>query len=278
MKKFITIFLCTTCISVSAIAQSGVRIGNMEFTVRKNSEQDTMVQIVLRNTNPPSPSENKTSTEPSPTKSANKFKKYNSSRFYWGIGFIIPDNFIKPDNRSDYYTILGGQSYNFDMGWMRRYHISRRFAVGGTLHYSFYNYKLWNVANEPTLSEDLLNISFDNNEIRKQVFRSRNIVTGVFTRFYLSPPHGHNKGGLFVDLGAQGDFAFSKFYKIKTHTGVKSKQRDGYAFNPFTASAIARVGRGSVAVFARYRFTESLNPRALPLDLPPITIGIQLFQ
>jgi hypothetical protein len=278
MKKIMTTILCVAGISVTAIAQSGVRIGNMEINVRKNSDQDTMVQIIVKNTTPPSFSKNQNQTKPSATKkTTSKFQKYNTTRFYFGAGFIIPDNFMIPDNDKDYYTVLGGQSFSYDIGCMRRYQIARRFAVGGTLHYSFYNYKLWNVANEPTFTEDVLGMSFTNDNIRKQVFRSRNVAAGVFARCYLSPPRGRNKGGFFIDLGAQGDFAFSKFYKMKTHSGMMKKHRDGYAFNPFTASAIARAGRGSTAIFARYRFTEALNQKALPMDLPPITIGIQLF-
>ena len=59
------------------------------------------------------------------------------------------------------------------------------------------------------------------------------------------------------------------------------KDKDYYkndAFNPFNASAIARIGwKNNRAIFARYRFTEAFNPKELPMDLPPLTIGIQFF-
>ena len=53
MKKFMTIF-CITCLSVSAIAQSGVRIGNYEVIVKK-ANNDTTKQITLNEPCPPCP-------------------------------------------------------------------------------------------------------------------------------------------------------------------------------------------------------------------------------
>jgi len=32
-----------------------------------------------------------------------------------------------------------------------------------------------------------------------------------------------------------------------------------------------------IPIFIRYRFTDAFNQKALPMDLPPITIGMQFF-
>jgi len=265
MKKIISIILCVTCISVTAIAQTGVRIGKMEFVIR-NTGSDTITQITVDEPCPPCPSENETRPETT-------YKSRISDGFV-GIGFILPDN------GNDYYSVRSGNSFNIDIGGERRYHLARRFAVGGLTQYSFYNYKLKPV--EPTYLHEVIgrtDIKSDN--IRKQVFRSHNLAAGVFTRFYLSPPRANSgKGGMFIEAGAQGDFAFSKYCKLKTdHPKKKEKFRDGYVFNPFTASATARIGWGSTVVFARYRFTDAFNKKELtaPMDLPRVTIGIQLF-
>ena len=260
MKKLIIILLCVICISVTATAQSGVRIGNIEFVVRKTG-QDTIAQISVEDPCPPCPSENETRPKANPY-------KYSVSDGFCGIGFILPDN------GSGYYTMLGGSSINIDVGCERHYHLSRWFALGGLMQYSYYNYKLRPV--EQPLNE-IIGI-YDANKVKKQVFRSHNIAAGVFTRFYLVPPRtGSKRGGMYIDIGGQGDFAFSKYCKLILNTDGKKKFRDGYAFNPFNASATARIGWGSCAIYARYRFTDAFNPKALPMDLPPITIGIQLF-
>jgi hypothetical protein len=65
---------------------------------------------------------------------------------------------------------------------------------------------------------------------------------------------------------------------VKFANGGKDYYKNDYAFNPFYASAIARIGwKNSRAIFVRYRFTDNFNQKALPMDLPPITFGIQWF-
>jgi len=273
MKKLIIIF-CITCISVSAIAQSqsGVRIGSYVFHVQK-ADPDSLINVYAEdNPCPPCPSENEIRPQPKTT-----FKRYNRNEGFCGIGFILPDN------GNNYYTALGGNSINIDVGNLRTYHLSRWFALGSTLQYSYYNYRL--KLDEPLyLNEVFKNRPIEKDDIAKQVFRSHNVAIGAFTRFYLIPPKNRGNDGLFIDFGAQGDFAFSRYCMIKTQEDKKYKYRDAEAFNPFSASAIARIGwkgfpiRGnSGAFFARYRFTDAFNSKVLPMDLPPITIGIQFF-
>jgi hypothetical protein len=268
MKKLIIILFCTACISVSAIAQSdvrGVRIGNMEIVVRK-AGNDTVAQIIVDEPCPPSKKKTQSWTW--------KYERNerNISDGFCGIGFILPDN------SSGYYK-MGGSGFNLDMGGSHRYHLARWLALGGTMQYSFYSYKLRDAASTLPFWEEITGVPFDRHDLRKQVFRSHNIAAGPFMRLYLVPSSRPKKNdGFYIDLGAQGDFAFSKYYKIKTRSGEKHKYRDGHVFNPFTASAIARLGFcNDWAIFARYRFTDAFNFSVLPIDLPPVTIGIQIF-
>ena len=267
MKKLITIFLCATCISVSAIAQSGVRIGSLEFIVRK-AERDSVVQVFAEEDPcPPCPSENETQPKPKP-----KFTPYRYTNFFAGAGAIYPDY------GSDYYTVLGGKSFNIDAGWIHCNMITGWFAIGGTLQYSFYNYKLRDAASEPKFAEEIIGMDFADEDIRKQVYRSHNIAASAFTRIYLRPDwRKRTRSGMFIDLGVQGDFVPNKFCMLNTHSEGKKRYHDDYAFNAFNASVIARLGFSSDwSIFARYRFTEAFNSKVLPMDLPPLTIGIQL--
>ena len=270
MKKLIIIFYIT-CISVNAIAQSSVRIGSLEFSVQK-ANRDSMIHVYVEDDPcPPCPSENETRPKPKNT------YKYSTNDGFCGIGFIIPDY------SDSYYPVLGGNSINIDVGGIRRYQLTRRFAIGGTLNYSYYNYKFRDAVNEEDFNLLVLNgKDFTNDNINKQVFRSHNVAVGVFTRFYLIPSRYHGNDGLYIDLGAQGDFAFSRYCMLKTQMEGKKRYHDDYAFNPFSASAIVRIGLnkllpGNSAIFARYRFTDAFNPKALLMDLPPLTIGIQFF-
>ena len=265
MKKYIAIFLCTTCISAGVIAQPSVKIGNLEFIVKK-AERDTVAQITVNEPCPPCPAENKTQKK-------TKFIPYNKTQFFGGAGAIFPDY------SADYYTVLGGKSFNVDAGWIHTSMITRWFALGGTLQYSFYNYKLRDAASNPAFAEEVTGRDYDRDDIRKQAYRSHNAAASAFTRLYLRP--GHQRGsakGMYIDLGVQGDFIPYKYCMINTWSEGKKKYHEDYAFNSFTASAIARVGFGSSwAVFARYRLADAYNREALQRDLPPMTIGVQFF-
>jgi len=275
MKKIFILF-CATCISFGALAQNTMRFGNTEIIVRQREQGTTDC-----------PPENGTN---SGTDGA--FKKYNRTNGFWGIGFIIPGS----DSRS--YATLGGNSFNLDFGGMRRYQLTREFALVGTLQYSFYNYRMRDAALKPEFVEEVIGREYDRYGINKQVFRSHNIAAGAFARYYLVPPRSRGNDGLYVDIGAQGDFLYSKFFKIKTQSQGNDKYREDFAFNPFTASAVARIGwngGGSNlgigkyykqinfiginprAIFIRYRFTDVFNQKALPMDLPRFTVGIQFF-
>jgi len=269
MKKLVIILFCIGGISISAIAQQSVRVFRFEIIAndRKDQSQDN-------------PQDDSNSA----------FASYHQRSGFWGFGFVLPDN------GSGYYNTIGGSSINFDIGRMQRYHFARRFAIGTTFNYSYYNFKLRDAAAEPLFNYEVRKDKpFMPNDVRKEVFRSHNVAAGLFARSYLIPPKSRGKDGLYIDLGAQGDFAFSKYYIMRHKNGGKDKHRNGYAFNPFTASAVARIGLGrgvsitcrrndkcwgvsSRALFIRYRLTEAFNkPKALPMDLPPITVGIQFF-
>ena len=263
MKKKIFMFFCVTCISVTVIAQSGVRIGNLEFVVKK-ATSDSIAQFV-ENPCPPCPSENEVRPKPKKT-----FKPYTSTEGFAGIGFIIPDN------SAGYYTILGGNSINIDLGCDRQWHFTRWFAVGTLMQYSFYNYRLRDAAADPVFFDEIIREEALPTDIKKQLYRSHNLAVGLFTRFYVSPATIYRR--LFLDLGIQGDFAFGRHYRMDTRSNGKQKYHESYAFNPFSASAFTRIGLGKdFAIYARYRFTDLYNKKVLPMDLPPITVGVQFW-
>ena len=272
MKRIITSIFCITCISVIAIAQPGVRIGNLKFIVTK-VDDDMLTQINVLDEPCPCPPEN----EIRPASSINTFKRYNRTTNFGSIGFILPDN--------SYYSTLPGNSINIDVGRMRRNHFAPNFAIGRTIQYSFYNYKLKDANEDSNFNDKILNGEYIvKNDIDKQVFRSHNVAASLFLRSYLVPPSNRSNDGLYIDLGAQGDFAFNQFYMLKLNSSGKEKYRNDN-FNPFSASAIARIGwndswllrSNKRAIFVRYRFTDAFNKDALQKDLPPITIGIQFF-
>ena len=288
MKKIILVMVCAVCFSVNMLAQPPVRIGNMEIIIRKQ-EQDTTMQVNILDSSEKKSSDN--NQEQSKT-GVNK-KTYYQSIGYWGLGFILPKGI------NDCYETTPGNSFNLDFGKIHRYQLTQRLAVGWTFNYSFYRYRIR--GNDDTYEPDYIKVitgkEFEKYDIYKQIYRTHNLAAGPFVRFYFVAPKYRGNDGVYLDLGIQGDFAFSKKYKIKTYDYGKNKYRHDYAFEPFTASAIARIGwkanRGlgsisvddwnwkpfdkSRAIFVRYRFTDAFNQKALPMDIPPFTVGILFF-
>jgi hypothetical protein len=255
MKKLALLLLCAGGIAASATAQS-VRIGKLEFSVKKS--QDTVVARL----------------EEMPDEAPEKkpFKRFHKSLPFGGIGFIMPNV------GGGSYTTLGGKSISLDFGWLHRYQVTPRFALLLSPHYSYRNYKLHDAASEPLFIGEVIGKAYAEDGIKKQVFRSHNAALGGWVRFYVVEPRRHRNGGVFVDLGVQLDWAFSKHYTVFPYGEKKQEYSNDYAFNAFPVSATVRAGfwQGS-AIFARYRFTNAFNQKALPLDLPRVTIGIQFL-
>ncbi|MDR2814055.1 MAG: hypothetical protein LBB79_05310 [Prevotellaceae bacterium] len=257
MKKTITT-LCLACLAGgTAAAQTSVRIGSLEITFRKN---DTTYEHVaherLLQVNPPK-------SDPKPQRSP--YYKSKSTGFI-GFGFAVPGD------GSGYYAVRGGNSYNFDLGCRWYTHFNSRLAAGGTFQYSFYHYRLKDALSDSVFRAAVIGSSplpYAAGEIKKQAFRSNNLALGVFTRFYLIPKKH------YLDLGVQGDWAFSRFYKLYYPYDGKQNFHEDDMFNAFTASAVAQIGWESFAIFARYRLTDAFSG-ALPKDLPALSIGIRL--
>ena len=208
----------------------------------------------------------------SSSENENRFRLKEKNK-YLSDGFV---GFGFNQNENDYYK-LSGSGINLDIGRMHRYQFRPRFALIGTVQYSYYNYKLQDAASEPIFNSAILGgKTYDN--ISKQVFRTHNISASAGYRFYLlKPKKNDNNAGLFADLSVQGDLAFSKYYKLKLNGESNIKHRDKDVFKPFTTSYIARVGWGWFSIYARYRVTDAFNSKDLPMDIPPLTIGVQFL-
>ncbi|MDR1672188.1 MAG: PorT family protein [Bacteroidales bacterium] len=258
MKKTIICYLAA--MPLMLVAQPAQRNGNMETTVKK-SHGDTLTQITL---DKPCPCEKKHASKPA-------YHRYSHDATF-AVGFILPDD------GAGMYTIDGIKSYHLDFGWGHRYQMNRVFTLGSIYSYSFHNYRLKDAASDPLFTGNITGGSVLPEEVKKQTFRSHNISVNVYLRLYVIP-----QSKVFIDLGVQGDMLFNKYYKVKyNERNGMERFHENHAFRPFTASAVARIGKRShisqkdFSFFARYRFTEIFNGNVLMKDLPPLSIGIQL--
>ncbi len=260
MKKIFAV-VCLICIYSGLISAQRVRIGNMEITIKEN-QNDTVVQIDV-NDRTTSVTRNKDKENYDKDSHGKVKRSYHTSEGYMGLEFIVPDA------GDDYLETIGGNSYQFNIGYRYTFHPARWYGIGFTVQYSFYNYRLRDA------SQTLTGVAADP---YKEVFRSNNIGIGIFNRIYLAPGRSRrpSSNGLYLDFGVGGDWSYSRFYKTKTDMGdysVNVKARNSYAFEPFNANAFAGVGFGCFEIFAHYRFTNVFNSDVIDKKLPPISVG-----
>lgn len=195
--------------------------------------------------------------------SQKRYSGYSTKDFFIGTSSMLP---IEDNNKFDMYY---GDVFNLEFGYKYFYRVSKRYAVGSTLQYSFYNYKLKGAAQNDYLGFDVPG------SVRKEYFRTDNIGTSFINRFYLFPI---NKRPISLDLGVYTDFSFSRRYVVKSTVGNdnrKSKFKDGSKFNPLQAGIYGAVSKGDISVFMRCRLTNLFNKDQVAYELARYSIGVQ---
>lgn len=186
--------------------------------------------------------------------------------FFIGIGMAVPT-----DN-GEFLPMHYGSSYSLEAGYKYFYRPSKRYALGTTFQYTFYNFKLKDAAQTGVFESNVPG------NVKKEYYRTDNLGTGLINRFYLFPIG--NSRPFTLDLGGYLDFSFSKRYNVKTVENGrenKYKYRDGSKFNPVQAGLYGAISKGSYSLYARYRLTNLFNPESVPMELPRFSLGIQVL-
>lgn len=248
------VFICN-----GAYAQKKLKIGDTEYVFQMpfkiSSEPNDTMQIKKSELD----------------YSNSKKKRYQRfvNDFFVGIGFMCPLG------NNNYQPIYYGNSFNFEFGWKFLYRPARWYGIGTLLQYSAYSYKI------KTGGKDVFDLGVATVNGR-HYYRTDNIGTGIINRFYLFPSKGYYaQNKVFIELGAWGDYSYSKRLKIKDYSdGGKSKYkyRDGSKFNPFQAGVQGGIGYKAFYLYSKYRLTDSFNHREVNVDeVERFSIGLQLF-
>ena len=187
------------------------------------------------------------------------YSKY-IDEFYIGLGWAIRTT------EQPYLPIFYGNSYDLNIGFKNLYRPVGLWAIGTTVQYSSYSYKLRDAAANDFFRVNVPGI------VNKEYFRTSNIGVGVITRLYYSRKN-------YIEAGAYGDYAFSKRYVVKTHIsgrGDKIKYRDGSKFNAFNAGVVGLVNFGTFSVYGKYRLTNFFAPELDLLEPARWSIGLQM--
>ncbi|MDR0415628.1 MAG: PorT family protein [Prevotellaceae bacterium] len=270
MKKIITTFYFACAVAGMVAAQPSIRIGSIEINFRKNSDTTALSdeqQRSLKNGGADK-EQQPSSKDGGAGKKQQPYRRHSRSSFI-GVGFIVPNN-----NSSDsrYYTALGANSYNIDIGMRSWRYTSRQVSFGGGFQYSFYNYRLHDAIDDPAFLKAVTGLETPPSySIEKQNFRSHSFAISVLARYYIPSIN------IYVSASAQGDFVFSKHYTLYYPRKGLEEFYSNHAFNPFVASAVAELGGKHFTLFVRYRLTSAFNLSVLPKDLPPLSLGIRLL-
>jgi len=199
-----------------------------------------------------------------------KFVPFYFDESYIGFGLATSTSF----NGDDYLGVDNGNSYNFTIGRKDLYRFSKSMAIGIQYQYSSLSYRLSNAAADGLLDGAPTSLFIDQSSIRKEVFRTDNLGLGFVVR--LLPTEK-----TFIELGAYGDYAYSKRYKVKYYSAYHHKQkekfRDGDRFEPFAFGTQLTIGYDDWAVFAKYRFSDMFSDTITSNEPPRMHIGIQLL-
>lgn len=262
MKKFIFLFTLLLLFGSGAYAQKVIKIGDTEYTFRSPFK----IQSATRTDSLGNSDGNREPSDRYDKNTTRKRTRYIDD-FVFGIGFMCP---IGGQAAQPVYF---GNSFNLDIGWKFLYLPTSWYGIGGLVQYSAYSYKL------KTDGKDLFNLGVATTN-GTHYYRTDNIGTGIINRFYLFPARKHYDNKVFIELGAWGDFSYSKRLKIKDFSSgykEKFKYRDGNKFNPFQAGVQGGIGYGHLYLYCKYRLTNAFNHQTVQVDeVPRFSIGIQL--
>ena len=246
--KFLLVFVSVLLLFPASInklsAQKLVKIGEAEISVQ-------------------SPISIKKVEEPAQTEKKSRFPR-SFDESYIGFGTALPMD------RDQFLPMHYGKINSFEIGTKYFYRPGKHYAIGTFAQYSFYNYRLKGAAANETFFPDVPGT------VKKEHFRTDNIGTGIINRFYFFP--GANKP-VKLDLGGYVDFSFSKRYNVKTRENSKMKKhkyRDGDMFNPVQCGLYGALSKGSYSVYVRYRLTNLFNPNLVDMELPQLSMGVQI--
>lgn len=259
MKKLLLLFAALFFLAGVTYAQKTVKIGDTEYTFRAPFQK---VSSVVRD------SSGKAVRIYRGTEGVNSKKNYEKyvNTFFVGVGFAFPAG-------GQIMPVSYGNSFNFEVGCKFVYRPARWYGIGTLLQYSAYSYKL-----KPE-GKDIFDLGVATTS-GTHYYRTDNIGTGIINRFYLFPARKFASDDMvFIELGAWGDYSYSKRLKIKDFSSghkEKFKYRDGSKFNPFEAGVQGGIGYKCVYISCKYRITNCFNQKELNvMEVPRFSVGIQ---
>lgn len=161
-----------------------------------------------------------------------------------------------------------GNSFEITFG-LKQWFQAGHYAFGLSFQYSHYDYRGKGLA-----SSGLITQYPAGTIVNREIFKTDNFGLGLYHRFYFSL-----RSEVYMDLGAWGDWAFSRQYKVKYFLGDSKEvdhYRDGDKFLPLQGGVYAALGINVFSVYCKYRFTNMFRHSSLPYEPPRMSIGLMI--
>ena len=213
----------------------------------------------------------------SPVKVYDKNDGNRNRRYYWDKSYAsIFAGFSFPVEGCSYegtqlMPLKYGNSFEITFGAKQWYRPVRLYAFGISVQYSHYDYR---ARNGVAASGVIAPYPFGMN-IYREIFKTDNIGIGIYNRFFFS----RSSSSVFIDIGAYGDWAFSRQYKIRYYSGESKEAdhyRDGGKFLPLQGGVYGALGMGAFSIYCKYRFTHLFDHSVLPMEPPRLSLGLMI--
>ena len=149
----------------------------------------------------------------SPVKVYDKSDDDRHSRGYWQRSYVdVFAGFSFPVEGCSYedtpqMPVKYGNSFEITVGAKQWYRPARHYAFGISVQYTHYDYRARNgLAASGVIAPYPVGMN-----IYREIFKTDNIGLGIHNRFFFSRSYS----SVFIDIGAYGDWAFSRQYKIR---------------------------------------------------------------
>ena len=194
-----------------------------------------------------------------------KNRGYEDASVFFGFSFPVEGCSYEPTAAM---PVKYGNSFEITLGAKQWFGIGH-YAFGISAQYTHYDYRGSGLA-----ARGIITQYPHNAVISREIFKTDNIGIGVYNRFYISL-----RTPLYIDLGAWGDWAFSRQYKVKYYIGDYKEvdhYRDGEKFLPLQGGVYAAVGVNLFSIYCKYRFTHWFSHSVLPMEPPRLQIGLMI--
>ena len=192
--------------------------------------------------------------------------KYGQNRTYYGHFYVSIGTEIGK-SEGNLMEVNSFKSIYYDVGYRYKVRLLEYNAIGFQLNYNYYSYRL-----KYSSGVGLPIIVHDKDKIKISSFG-----LGIYDRINYGRRGNHL--GKFIDIGAYGEFSFSRthYFKQKQENGemLKSELSRLNSVEKLNYGVLLNMGFNKIVIFGKYRLSDMISDRDKYDEMPRLVIGLQ---